>query len=94
MKKETIAKIMIILFFAVFSFFISVLVQNAISAEQPLTGITTIDHEAWTAVYNESHSFGVKTTATVPESDCVKCLKRYPLDGCWEIGTCLQVNKD
>lgn len=42
--------------------------------------------------YTESHSWGVRTTATVVESDCLKCL-RVPseLNTCKNIGLCLDI---
>jgi len=62
--------------------------------QEDLTGKLMIDFNDNTAVYNESQSFGVKTTVTVTESDCIKCLRYFPIESCWGISTCLDVNKD
>jgi len=66
-------------------------IGTASSQDTPLTGKTIIDHEAYTAVYTEHH---VGVSATVIESDCVKCLKRFSLDSCWEVGLCEDVQLD
>jgi hypothetical protein len=62
--------------------------------QEDLTGKLIIDFKDQTAVYNELQSFGVQTTVTVTESDCIKCLRYFPIESCWGVGTCLDVNKD
>ena len=59
------------------------------TGQEQLEGTLTVDFKEETAVYTESHSFDM--TATVEESDCLKCLKRYTLDEC-KIFTCEGVN--
>lgn len=61
------------------------------SGANGLSGKTVIDHDKNTIVHNESVEFGVKTTVTVPESDCVKCLRQFSCDEC-KVFTCEDVN--
>ena len=56
-----------------------------------LNGVTSIYHDTGEVIYNETTSFGVKTTATVEKSDCLTCLGRFSCQDC-KIFTCEGVN--
>ena len=55
------------------------------------TGKIFIDLEKETAVMNIHH---VGASATVPKSDCLKCLDTTWIEDCWSMGFCLDVNID
>ncbi len=81
-----------ILFFAVLT--CTILNIKEAQSNDGLSGVTTVYHDTEEIIYNESTSFGVKTTATVEESDCLKCLKRFSLDSCKAIHLCLDVSNN
>jgi len=75
-------------------FFVFLFVVKYASGANGLSGKTVIDHSAETITYNESVEFDVNMSAHINESDCVKCLRQFPIESCWGIGTCLNVKKD
>ena len=66
-------------------------VKWAQSEDEQLRGVTSIYHETEEVVYNETNTFGVKTTVFVEKSDCLKCLGRFACEEC-KIFTCEDVN--
>ena len=59
--------------------------------EETQTGKIFIDLEKETAVMNIHH---VGVSASIPKSDCLKCLDTTWIEDCWSMGFCLDVNID
>lgn len=93
--RATIEVTLMILAWIIMTLLIFLFANKFTNAKESLSGIFTLNLADETATYTEhndfSEEYGVRMTASVEKSPCLKCLDNLYITDCQSIGLCLDV---